>query len=85
MAEEVVVATGVASPEPLDHKRKLADLDSEPIDEAPTENNGEESTAPDSSDVATDDESEAKRLRLDGESEENGIFLFLSSLRIVAF
>ncbi|XP_022973534.1 far upstream element-binding protein 1-like [Cucurbita maxima] len=71
MAEEVVVATGVASPEPLDHKRKLADFDREPIDEAPTENNGEESTAPDSSDVANSDESEAKRLRLDGESEEN--------------
>lgn len=73
MAEEVVVATGAASPEPLDHKRKLADLDNEPtetLDENHAEPN-EESAAPDTVDVATSDESEAKRPRLDGKPEEN--------------
>ncbi|KAG6607520.1 Far upstream element-binding protein 3, partial [Cucurbita argyrosperma subsp. sororia] len=73
MAEEVVVATGAASPEPLDHKRKLADLDNEAT-EAPQENHGEpneESPASDNADVAVSDESEAKRPRLDGKPEEN--------------
>ncbi|KGN52662.1 far upstream element-binding protein 1 [Cucumis sativus] len=73
MAEEVVVATGAASPEPLDHKRKLVDLDSEPT-EATEENHAEPiegSAAPDAADVPISDESEYKRPRLEGKPEGN--------------
>lgn len=77
MAEEVVVATGAASPEPLDHKRKLADLDNEPT-EAAEENHSEPiegSADPDAADVPISDESEAKRPRLDGKPDGNGTIL----------
>lgn len=85
MAEEVVLATGAASPEPLDHKRKLADLDNESA-EAPQENHDEpidDPAAPLNADVAISDESDAKRPRLDGKPEDNGILV--PSLYIVAF
>lgn len=85
MAEEVVVATGAASPEPLDHKRKLVDLDSEPT-EATEENHAEPiegSAAPDAADVPISDESEYKRPRLEGKPEGNGTVI--SYFLILAF
>lgn len=84
MAEEVVVATGAASPEPLDHKRKLADLDNEPT-EAPEENHEDSAasaSADDNADVAVSDESEAKRPRLDGKPDENGISCLFCDLGV---
>lgn len=80
MAEEEVTAPE-ASPAPLDHKRKLEDLEPEaphqakPTSDEPEKSNGDSGAAP--AEAADSDKADAKRPRVDEKPDGSGTALYL--------
>lgn len=71
MAEEEVVVVAGASPTPSDHKRKLEDLEPE----APEQAEPDGVQGADAGDYVANDESEAKRPRVEDQDDDLGTWI----------
>ena len=69
--EEIVVVGGAASPAPADHKRKLEDLEPE----APERAEPDGVPAAEAGDSPANDESEAKRPRVEEQDDDLGTWI----------